>query len=103
MGRGRQFPCAISIREQQRALLLEPADGKETLVKDVCAGAATGTQRSISRPRRPATRRRVIAIGLDPTQSPSETLKGLTSWFRGLNPRENRPLAFYHKNKNLGF
>ena len=83
-------------------MLLEPDEKEEALVKDVALELPRQRKGRVVGPDgQPLTG--VTVIGLDPYHATIETLKGAEFTVRGINPRANRPLAFYHKDKNLGF
>jgi RNA polymerase sigma factor (sigma-70 family) len=91
----------ISLSGFNAVVLLEPGEKEETLVRDAAL-------------RRPLERKgRVV----DPDGQPiigvrvyspvlrnnAETLKGDEFTLRGINPKANVPLIFYHKEKQLGY
>jgi RNA polymerase sigma factor (sigma-70 family) len=91
---------AISQNSYNALMLLEPGEKEEGLVKDV----------ALDRP----LERKGQVVGLDDkpligvtvcglVRHGVETLPGAEFTVRGINPRANRPLVFYHKDKNLGF
>jgi hypothetical protein len=92
---------AISIRDYNAVVLLEPGEQEETLVKDVALELPQPRRGRVVGPDdQPLAG--VTAIGLEPYHATSETLAGAEFTVRGINPRANRPLVFYHKDKNLG-
>jgi RNA polymerase sigma factor (sigma-70 family) len=86
-------------QEDYHALvLLEPGEKEEGLVKDVVLEPPQTVKGQVVGPDgEPLTR--VTAFGL--VRYGEETLKGAEFTVRGLNPRANRPVVFYHKEKNL--
>jgi hypothetical protein len=94
-------------------VLLEPGEKEEALVKDVALEPPQERKgRVIGPDGQPLTGVTVLGLipsGLGwngprgPLLSDGETLKGADFTVRGINPRANRPLLFYHKDKNLGF
>jgi protocatechuate 3,4-dioxygenase beta subunit len=92
---------AISMENYNALVLLEPDEKEETLRQDVVLelpqerkGRVVGPD---GQPLAGAT-----VIGLAPYHATIETLKGAEFTVRGVNPRANRPLVFYHPDKNLG-
>jgi RNA polymerase sigma factor (sigma-70 family) len=83
-------------------VLVEPDEKDEALVKDV---ALVRPQERRGRVVGPDGQPLIGAtvFGLDPYRSTAETLKGDEFTVRGVNPKANRPLVVYHKDKNLGF
>jgi RNA polymerase sigma factor (sigma-70 family) len=81
-------------------VLLEPGEKEKALVRNVALEVPRQLQGRVVGPDdRPLAGVRVcglVRFGVD-------TLKGNQFTVRGLNPRANRPLVFYHKARNLGF
>jgi hypothetical protein len=81
-------------------VLLEPGEKEETLVRDAALQKPLERKGRVVGPDgRPLAGVRVCSSG----QRDAETLKGDKFTVRGVNPRANRTLVFYHKEKNLGF
>jgi RNA polymerase sigma factor (sigma-70 family) len=91
---------AISQNSYNALVLLEPDEKEEGLVKDVALEPPVERKGRVVGPDdQPLTG--VTVCGL--TRHGVETLQGAEFTLRGINPRANRPLVFYHKDKNLGF
>jgi protocatechuate 3,4-dioxygenase beta subunit len=96
---------AISQRDYNALVLLEPGEKEEALVKDVTLEPPRERKGRVVGPDdRPVTG--VTVVGLPPyglIPLGVETLKGAEVTVWGINPKANRPLVFYLKEKNLGF
>jgi Carboxypeptidase regulatory-like domain len=100
------MPAAVPLQERKDSYnavaLLEPGEKDEALVKDVALERPQERKGRVVGPDdQPLTG--VTVIGLAPYRFSVETLKGAEFTIRGINPKANRPLVFYHKDKNLGF
>jgi RNA polymerase sigma factor (sigma-70 family) len=96
---GGQSRGAVSQDRLHALVLLEPGEKDEALVKDVALERAKERKGRVVGPDdQPLTG--VTVCGL--VRHGIETLKGAEFTVRGINPRANRPLVFYHKGKNLG-
>jgi hypothetical protein len=92
-------PDGIYQADYHALVLLEPGEKEAVLVKDVALERPQERKGRVVGPDgRPLTG--VTAFGL--VRMGEETLKGAEFTVRGVNPRANRPLIFYHKDKNLG-
>jgi hypothetical protein len=81
-------------------VLLEPGEKEEALERDVALEKPQERKgRVIDPDGRPLTGVRVCGLA----RHEVETLEGDEFTVRGINPRGNRSLVFYHKDKNLGF
>src|SRR5262249_17390468 len=96
---GGQSRGAVSQNAYHALVLLEPGEKDDALVKDVALERAKERQGRGGGPAdQPLTGVRVCGL----VRHGIETLKGAEFTVRGINPRANRPLVFYHKDKNLG-
>jgi RNA polymerase sigma factor (sigma-70 family) len=94
--------ASISQHLYNALVLLEPGEKERGLVKNVALEAPLLRKgRVVGLEDQPLAG--VDVIGLDPSRSNAETLKGAEFTVRGVNPRAQRPLVFYHKDKDLGF
>jgi protocatechuate 3,4-dioxygenase beta subunit len=90
---------AISPNFYNALLLLEPVEKDEILVRDVALERPLEWKGRVVGPDdQPLTGVRVCGL----VRHGVETLKGDEFIIRGINPKSNRPLVFYHKDKNLG-
>src|SRR5262249_42079577 len=97
---GRNSYGGISQNSYNALVLLEPGEKEEGLVKDVALEPPLERKGRVVGPDgRPLTG--VWVCGL--VRHGVETLKGAEFTVRGINPRANRPLVFYHKDRDLGF
>jgi protocatechuate 3,4-dioxygenase beta subunit len=93
-------PGGIYQPDYHALVLLEPGEQEAALVKDVILEPPQERMGRVVGPDdQPLTG--VTVFGLVPMGE--ETLKGADFTVRGINPRANRQLVFYHKDKNLGF
>src|SRR5262249_627332 len=91
---------AISQNSYNALVLLEPGEKDEGLVKDVALERPLHRKGRVIGPHaQPLTG--VTVCGL--VRHGVETLPGAEFTVWGINPRANRPLVFYHKDRNLGF
>jgi len=91
---------AISQNSYNALVLVEPREKEEGLVKDVALEPPLERKGRVVGPDdQPLTG--VTVCGL--ARHGVETLKGAEFTVRGINPKANRPLVFYHKEKKLGF
>jgi RNA polymerase sigma factor (sigma-70 family) len=91
---------SISLASYNAIILLEPGDKDAALVKDEALELPQErTGRVVGPDGQPLTGVTVCGLG----RGGVETLKGDEFVVRGINPKANRPLVFYHKDKNLGF
>jgi RNA polymerase sigma factor (sigma-70 family) len=95
---------SISQQIYNALVLLELGEKDQALVKDVALEAARERKGRVVGPEdQPITG--VAVLGLIPwnaTFYDFETLKGAEFVVQRINPRANRPLVFYHKDRNLG-
>jgi protocatechuate 3,4-dioxygenase beta subunit len=95
----------ISQDSYHALILLEPGEKEDELVKDVALERPRERRGRVLDPNgQPLSG--VTAIGLTPYSlylQGIETLKEAEFTVRGINPRANRPLVFYHREKKLGF
>jgi RNA polymerase sigma factor (sigma-70 family) len=97
-GGGNSFG-AISQNFYNALVLLEPGEKEEGLVKDVTLEPPLERRGRVVGPDdQPLTGAWVCGL----VRHGVETLKGAEFTVRGINPRANRPLVFYHNEKNLG-
>jgi RNA polymerase sigma factor (sigma-70 family) len=91
---------AISQNLFNALVLLEPGEKEEGLVRNVALEPPLERKGRVFDPDdQPLAG--VTVYGL--ARHGIETLKGAEFTVRGINPRANRPLVFYHKEKKLGF
>jgi RNA polymerase sigma factor (sigma-70 family) len=91
---------AISQNSYNALLLIELGEKEEGLVKDVALERPLERKGRVVDPDdQPLTG--VTVCGL--VRHGVETLPGAEFTVRGINPRANRPLVFFHKDRNLGF
>jgi RNA polymerase sigma factor (sigma-70 family) len=95
----------ISLECYNAMVLLEPGEKEGELVRDVVLERPQErTGRVVDPDGRPLSG--VTVVGLVshfPRSSRTETLTGDEFTIRDINPKANRPLVFYHKDRNLGF
>jgi RNA polymerase sigma factor (sigma-70 family) len=90
----------VVLSDYHAAVLLEPGEKDEALVRDVALEAPRELKGRVVGPDgRPVTG--VWVKGL--FRHNEETLKESEFTVRGINPKAHRPLVFHHKAKNLGF
>jgi RNA polymerase sigma factor (sigma-70 family) len=97
---------SISIDFHNAVGLLEPSEKEDNLTRDVVLERPLERKGRIVGPDdRPLAGATVYghARGHGLPRGGVETLKEDEFIVRSINPRENRPLAFYHKDRNLGF
>jgi RNA polymerase sigma factor (sigma-70 family) len=90
----------LSVVAYNALVLLEPGEKEETLVKDVALEAPQELKiRVVDPDGQPLKGVRVRGL----LRYNEEILQGAEFTVRGINPKANRQLVFYHKDKNLGF
>jgi RNA polymerase sigma factor (sigma-70 family) len=97
---------SISVDFHNAVVLLEPSEKDESLTRDVVLERPLEHKGRIVGPDdRPLVGATVYGHtrGRGLPRGGIETLKEDEFIVRSINPRENRPLVFYHKDKNLGF
>ncbi len=97
---GRNSFGAISQNSYNALVLVEPGEKEKELTKDVTLERPLERKGRVFAPDgQPLPGVRVCGL----VRHGVHTLKGAEFTVRGINPRANRPLVFYHKEKNLGF
>jgi len=97
---------SISVDSHNAVVLIEPGEKEEKLTRDVALERPLERKGRVVGPDdRPLAGVTVYGHtrGRGLTRGGVETLKEDEFIVRSVNPRANRPLIFYHKDKNLGF